>query len=196
MLFLNLPDAAPVLVHETVPIAASSAVSNVRTDGICEFTWADTDPDYKPRSMFMDYSSYMLDLLPKDFVESHLGLGMSADDLKWLKEWDKGMEIKIVRAPKHGQMIIDDSMDADYPSYVPDKNFVGRDSVEVLVSAKDLQGRPISKKLVYFINVLPQKEMDKVVSRHKAMVKKYCGTSKPDWRISGSASPNASLTRQ
>jgi hypothetical protein len=50
-----------------------------------------------------------------------------------------------------------------------------------------MNGRPISLKLVYFINVVAHDEFHKITGNYYQSVKKYCGTTKSYWRISDSA---------
>ena len=185
MFFITLPNVEPLALNEIIPVVAKKSDANhLRTDGICAFKWANTEAVNRS-AMYMAYADYMLDFLPQDFVENKIKTkGISSVNLKWLREWDNSLVIKVTVPPKHGDMLIDDRMDEAHPSYSPHKGYVGKDRVEVLVSGKDLEGRSISKKLVYFINVLPEKEMDAVVKKYSAAVKKYCGTADPVWRIS------------
>ena len=185
MLFMTLPDIEPVAFPGIIPVVVQkSGTSHLQTHGICKFQWANTETE-NHISMVMGYEEYMLDLLPQDFVENKIRTkGISSANLKWLNEWSNSLVIKVTVPPMHGEMVIDDRITRMHPSYSPHKGYVGKDRLEVLVTGKDLEGRAISKKLVYFINVLPQKEMDVVVKKYSASVKKYCGTTKPVWRIS------------
>jgi hypothetical protein len=150
MLFLDLPDTGSLPVSETV--ADASKPRSIRTDGLCAFATANMG-EAQSSSYLTDYTYYMREFLPKDFLKKVTGKGAwDADALAWYMDWANSMEVKIVRAPEHGEMVIVDDLSIYPSSYRPDKNFVGKDRVEVLVTAKDYEGRSVSKKLVLFIN--------------------------------------------
>ncbi|RZI86511.1 MAG: hypothetical protein EOP38_01005 [Rubrivivax sp.] len=172
-----IPDDAP-LVH-----AASRAAHAVNVKGICQFAQADTDPNYTPRALYMGYASYLQDILPKNLSGVDAGPARTADQLAWFDAWVKTVKVVVVRAPQHGRMVADDMMDTDQPSYAPDKGFVGKDQVDVLVSAKDAKGHVITTKLVYFINVTPTRDFLAVAENLQTMVKRYCGKNAPVWPI-------------
>lgn len=66
------------------------------------------------------------------------------------------------------------------------------DRIDLLVEGKDDLGRPISMTLRYFINVLPSKEIGKVIANdriYSRTIKRLCGTDKAIWRISDEQHP-------
>ena len=164
-------------------VTASVSVGNtISTDGVCGFHIANTATGRESPAMSMNYQMYMLEFLPKYFV-NQLNKGISEEALAKMSAWDASLKVEITRDPAHGKMINDTSV-SNHPAYLPDKDFVGNDRVEVMVSGMDLNGTPISKKVIFFINVVSNKEMDRVVSNYKSAIAKYCGASKPVWRIS------------
>jgi hypothetical protein len=173
MLYLDMP----VAIYAVAMTNTTHSKTNVvRTDGICTFHWSSTKDDHRPMAMLMGYSALTIDLLPKDFVDG----AWSGENNRWYREWSHSLDVEIIRPPKHGVMVIQDDLDI-YPSYLPTEGYIGKDQVDVLVKAKDLEGRPIAKKLVYFINVISKKESDTIDAN--SLFQKYCGNQR-QWRIS------------
>ena len=75
--------------------------------------------------------------------------------------------------------------------YVPNKDFIGKDRVDFLVSGKDLDGRPFELTVKYYINVVSDTQLQKAIKNDKTYqqaMKKYCSSSTATWRISDSDS--------
>lgn len=173
----SIPDSVPqVQVAGRVAVVAD-------VQGICQFAQADMDPAYTPSAVYLGYASYLQDILPKDLSGVDAGPGRTADQLAWFENWQKSIRVTVVSAPRHGRMIVDDKIDRRQPSYFPNKGFVGKDRVDVLVSAKDGKGRLVTRKLVYFINVLPGETFEKLADNHRPMVKRHCGKDAPVWPV-------------
>lgn len=180
MLYLDMLEAAPVAIYAAAgESATSSTKGSVRTEGICTIADMNAKGISSPMAELMGYDFYMRDMLSKAFVEQYTR-GVSSDALRKYMEWSHSLDIEILRLPKHGNMVIQDDLDI-YPSYLPTEGYIGKDRVDVLVKAKDLEGRPIAKKLVFFINVLSEKE-SKDIQHTKAQFQKYCGVQR-HWRI-------------
>ena len=186
MLYVNMPDSAPVQIPISSAIVASVAVARpMRTDGVCNIVPANS-PEYPDENAAsgMGYSDYMQDFLPKNWVQDHVGKGAySSADLKQYTDWSDSLEITVTQPPRHGKMLVVPTVDSK-PSYVPNKNYIGKDRVEVEIRGKDFDGRAITKKVIYFINVVPSEKMNGIIAKYTSALQKYCGTDKPEWRIS------------
>ena len=166
------------LALATLTLISTSVVGAERTDAVCRFAQADGP------SIFMGYGEFLYEFLPRSFVKS-LGKGMSADDLALLSDWQAKIRVHVLRPPAHGSMPIDPGFDPGKPSYVPDKGFRGQDRVDVRVRGVDFKGHTISKRVVFYVNVLKQREFDSLTTgeAHRAAIAKYCGSRKPVWRL-------------
>lgn len=175
MLYMNMPDAAPVQI---AAVATNVTVAKaMRTDGVCWIT--------SPGGGSMGYDAEMWEFLPKDWVQTHVGKGSySSADFKQFIDWGNSLKVTITRPPQHGKMEIDPVWDSVHPSYKPNPGYLGKDRFEVEIHGKDFDGRPIAKKVIYFINVVPGEKMAGVIANYKSALQKYCGTSKPSWKIS------------
>ncbi len=173
---------AATLALATVIVFSTSVVGAERTDAVCTFVQADGGP------MSMGYGEYLYEFLPPSFVNS-LGKGMSADDIARLNDWYAKIQVRVLLPPAHGSMSINPTLDPGKPSYAPAKGFRGQDRVDVRIQGVDFEGRNISKKVVFYVNVLKPREFDHVTTRqgHRAAIAKYCGSQKPVWRLQESA---------
>jgi hypothetical protein len=204
MLFFALPDAVPLAVDQApvVMVADASTASSktaVRkmTYGVCGLFYA-YDDDLYDRAVDRDRSinslnpdPYLIDFLPLEIQEafSYPHSALIGEELDRHKEWEeKPKKYTLLRAPKHGKFVCVE--DGPYNHYLPDRNYVGKDRIDLLVEGEDYEGRPISMTLRYYINVLPSEELSKV--DYYRAIKKYCGTKNGSWRISGSQADDSS----
>jgi hypothetical protein len=194
MLNVSLPPSLPESAQQVQVADALAGAMDVK--GICEFARANTDPDSSPSALYMAYANYLQDILPKDLSGVDAGKARTADQLAWFENWANTIRVVVIRTPQHGRMVLDDRMYQTLPSYVPDNGFVGKDRVDVLVSAKDASDHLITRKLVYFINVLPAKKMEEFVDHYQPMVKRYCGRGAPVWPIRGDESVKMSARKR
>ena len=173
MLYMNIPDGAPIQVP-TPPtmVAVVAAAKPMRTDGVCDIISVNTGDDVVA-AQILNYSYYMREFLPKDYLTREISTaGVIADHPISLAQWEDSLTVTITRSPLHGQMIVIPSK-SQTPSYVPNKNYIGKDRVEALISGKDLKGNPIVKKLIFFINVAPREKMDGVIAKYDLVPEKW-----------------------
>jgi hypothetical protein len=198
MFFLAFPDTLPQVIidqQSTVIVAdasASSPKSAVRkmTFGVCELLYAtEDDQDEISNRNPLSPSRHMIEFLPKE-IRNLLGPGtLSFVDIGGLDlmEWDNSFQITLLRAPEHGKFV------NGYGEYLPNRDYIGKDRVDLLVEGRDDKGRPIALTLRYYINVLPREELHKISAEkgYSKALKKYCGATEFHWRISESQSlPN------
>ncbi|MCL2020838.1 MAG: hypothetical protein FWG81_01725 [Betaproteobacteria bacterium] len=199
-----LPDAAPLPMYETpsvqvatVPQAQTSkstSASAIRrmNYGVCQLTF---DYDYarsQGEGIALGLLSYMTDFLSASMQEKLSAEGGGAyyqSEWEWFWEWEESLKITVLRAPSNGTIIVmEDRGDA---TYLPNKGYIGKDRVDLLVEGKDDSGRPIALTLRYYINVLNNKDYAKIFNldgenegAYAKALQKYCGVSKKYWRIS------------
>jgi hypothetical protein len=195
MLFFVTPDAIPQEIYQSqMVVAANASVSSksaVRkmTYGVCQLFYSYDEELYEKAiatdsgTNSLNPSLYMTLFLPKKILDL-IAPGSSADvgDLDF-QDWRNSFQITLLRAPEHGQLV---NLKNGYNEYVPNGNYVGKDRVDLLVEGKDDLGRPISMTLRYYINVLPDGELSRIVyeeGAHAKTLKQYCGTQKDYWRI-------------
>jgi hypothetical protein len=174
MPYMNMPETVPV----KIPVLATNAAmaNEMRIDGVCQIVAGVSE---------MGYDSLMQSFLPEDWVENHVGKGSySSADLQKYSDWSENLSVTVTRQPQHGKMEIVPSMNRIHPSYIPNENYIGKDRVEVEIHGKDFDGRTIGKKVIFFINVVPGEEFRGLIDNYKSSLQKYCGTDKPEWRIS------------
>jgi hypothetical protein len=176
MVFFATPDAAPAPVYAPVTVAAASA-SQAQTYGVCQFV-----PNPTVGGIELEPATYLTKLLPKDFLDRLYLNDLSQEQWDWYGNWLDTLSVKVLNAPQHGKMV-----GYRLESYSPNDGFTGKDSLDLLVQGKDMNGRPISLKLVYFVNVVSKNDYVKVADNYSKSLSKYCGTTKPYWRISDSA---------
>lgn len=181
MLSMDVPPSTAEAASR-VQVASRTEVS-ADAKGICLFASADADPNDRPSALYLGYVSYLQDIVPKDLSGVDAGPARTAEQLAWFDNWARAVKVVVVRAPIHGSMIQDEAMDPDHPSYRPNKGFVGKDRVDVLVSAKGAKGRLVTRKLVYFINVVPEVQFGKIADNHQLMIRRHCGQAEPVWSI-------------
>jgi hypothetical protein len=186
MVFFVAPDAAPQPVYQAEVVAdASSAsvkssIARKMTYGVCDLSV--TNEDKTLRTV-----PYMKRFLSKDMqltLSLPSGAHLRQEAVDWLEQADSFAKT-VLLAPKHGKLV---NFENDpYIQYLPEKGYIGKDRIDLLVEGKDDLGRPIAMTVRYYINVLPSKEIDKVIvdeRTYSKAIKKYCGTSKQAWRIS------------
>ena len=192
MLILDMPEAAPVPVYETIQVAAAtpSAVRKM-TYGTCVLTFfADREGG---GGAIISPEFYMEDFLPKDLKDTLRlpgGGGGNQELWDWHADWQNHLTVKVLQKPQHGKLNIDNG------EYYPEIGYLGKDRIDLLVEGKDDKGRPIAMKQIYYINVILHSEMKKAIVSDKTFdqaIKKYCGTSTHHWRIS-SGEGGSSLT--
>ena len=193
MVFLALPDAAPLPLYETPSVLAAAApqaptAPTVRrmTYGVCDFM-----PQRESNSRDDDYvfgslnpNVYMMDLLSawmQDKLSDPCG-GCSQSEWDWLDVWEKSLKVTVLRSPSHGAIIAGNA-------YLPNKGYVGKDRVDIRVEGKDDAGRPIALTLRYHMNVMTNESFSKIIkteNNYSKASRQYCGinTNKSHWRIS------------
>ena len=199
MLFLALPDVAPLPMYETSSVllaAAPQAQSPKITTrqavrsmvyGVCTF----------PIQHNMDYADHIdrgagWSLSPSDYMRDFLSVSMQdkifnscevcyPSEQDWFWEWRNSFKITVLRSPSHGAIIAENA-------YLPNKGYVGKDRVDIRVEGKDDAGRPIALTLRYHINVVTDESFLKIVDEkednYSKALRQYCGTNKGYWRIS------------
>ena len=86
--------------------------------------------------------------------------------------------MKVITQPKHGKW--------DGGFYGPNLNYLGKDTVVILVEGVDKNGSPFSVLFRYYINVNPKEYRNEVDVPQS--IKKYCGAINNMWRISSTDS--------
>jgi len=117
----------------------------------------------------------------------------SAKALERFWQWEKDLKIRVISNPKHGTII------GENHGYMQSKNFIGKDSVELIAEGNDINGKVISAKLIYFINIMPRKKYHgwaDTAESHLGYLKKYCGKTKERWRISNTPSTSGTMAPQ
>jgi hypothetical protein len=133
-----------------------------------------------------------LNILPKGYYTETIAKAGAADDRNYtVPDWMDSLIIKRINEPKHGVMA-----KADVPDYykgftgslyVPNKDFIGKDRVDFLVTGKDLDGKPFEMTVKYYINVVSDTQLQKAIKNDKTYqqaMKMYCDSSTTTWRIS------------
>lgn len=110
-------------------------------------------------------------------------------DWQWYTEWSNSFKVTILRAPAHGKFVnLRNDPRLDDLQYLPHRDYIGKDRVDVIVEGKDDRGRPVALTIKYFINVLPRKELYRIVDKGSASIvqtyKKLCGVGKAVWHLS------------
>ena len=211
MLFLVLPDATPLPLYETpsVLVAAAQnqtqvsqalAKSTVRsmTYGVCELVpqnnwdfYDDMEYDqlvFLGAGQYLMQSVYMVDFLSaplRDKLRQKHGSSIFQSEWDWFSDWVDSFKVTELHAPNHGMFINNGSSS----TYLPNKGYVGKDRLDILVEAKDDLGRPIAMTIKYYINVLKRKDFAKAIDgdddkEYTKALRKYCGANKGYWRIS------------
>ena len=178
MIFIAMTDAPPVPVHEIVQVASTSSdkVRNL-TYGVCEFVLADKSfpGELSPKGLVVNL---LTGNLKKDF-----GNGvMSDDERRLVYDFIDSVTVKNLSEPKHGAIF-------NKTSYLPNKDYIGKDRVDFLLEGKDLNGRAFAIRAKYYINVLPDAQLNEVIKSHKTRQraeKEYCGTIESIWRVTDS----------
>ena len=202
-------DVPPVPVYQTVT-STSQTISvpfKKMTYGVCDLQLSITDErDYESalkggRGLTLPVEDVALNLLPEGYYTEIVAKASAADDKNYIvPDWLNSLVIKRLSEPKHGVMVKAKVPDyfqgfTDY-LYVPNKNYVGTDRVDFLVTGKDLNGNPFEMTVKYYINVMSDDKLQKAIKSDKAYqnaVKNYCGHSKQTWRISESETPSPLL---
>lgn len=186
MVFFVAPDAAPQPVYQAEVVADASSASvpaaavRKMTYGVCDLSVADEDKTLRT-------VPYMKHFLSKDMqltLSLPSGAHLRQEAVDWLEQADSFAKT-VLLAPKHGKLV---NFENDpYIQYLPEKGYIGKDRIDLLVEGKDDLGRPIAMTIRFYINVLPRQEIDKAIvngQTYAKAIKKYCGTSKEAWRIS------------
>jgi hypothetical protein len=177
----------------TEPISKTAVKK--KTFGICKLFSANLkiDDNYK---YAQESLTYMSELLTEN-MQKRLESNTDGDALGWAYDWWDSFKTTILLVPQHGKLINEGtSTNLTYAVYRPDIGYVGKDRFDLLVEAKDDLGRPIALALHYYINVLPEDKLSKIVQdgTYIQAVKKYCGTKKDYWRISESQNGDSLLS--
>jgi hypothetical protein len=202
MLFLALPDVLPqpVMQESVVLVADASATlpkkSAIikRVYGICELVYQ-TEEDWQewPNNIgggrFLEPEAFMISFLPENVQIEH-GIFKGGHPSDWFLEWQDSFKITLLRAPKHGKLI------ESRNNYIPNRDYIGKDRVDLLVEGKDHEGRDIYLTLRFYINVLPSEELHKIVKEGRTgkIREKLCGVKTLRWRISESQSDDSLLS--
>jgi hypothetical protein len=171
MVFIATPDTMPQAVQQEsiVLVAASNSVSSVRkmTFGVCELFYATEDDVSEANDSSVNSlhpTTYMNDFLPaemKNLLESH---GSGGIDWEWYGEWLESFKVTIFKQPAHGKFVnLRNDPKLHDLQYLPDRGYLGKDHVDVLVEGKDDRGRSIALTLKYYINVLPGQKLSQIV---------------------------------
>jgi hypothetical protein len=190
MVFIAMADAPPVPVYQvaTATQKQSAAVKKL-TYGTCNLIPAIiSDHNYETALKYpggdFDVAWLAMQLLVPWSEGPH-----TADSSDFLYDLAYSFEVKRLNAPKHG-LVVKERSDKKYiSSYVPNKNYTGKDRVDFLVTGKDLDGKPFEMTVKYYINVVPDDKLQKAIKYDKTYqqaIKQYCGHSKGTWRISES----------
>ena len=190
MMFFAMQDMPPAPMVETMQVAKAPSVtasSSVRkmTYGTCKFVYAynvDRPEVLSVRALdLVGPMTYFLS--PK--IQKTLGTRMAAPggdiDWDWFNNWRDSFTITVLRKPQHGKMV--DSKVVETILYLPNKGYLGKDRIDLLVEAKDDRGRPVAMTLRHYINVLSKEKLESISDIHQAF-QKACGTRKSFWRIS------------
>ena len=170
----------------------AGAAKTMRTDGVCHIASANLK-DSSHRGDLMGYDGHMQEFLPKDWVRLNVGKGSySSEAHQKYSDWSESLKVTVTRAPQHGEMVLDSTVDNIYPSYLPQVGYLGKDRVEVEIKGVDFEGKPIAKKVIFFIQVVPSERIRGIIDNYKVSLQKYCGTSQPTWKISQSGQSNTS----
>jgi hypothetical protein len=186
MVFFVAPDAAPQPVYQAEVVADASSAS-VPATAVRKMTYGVCDLSVANRGSTLRTVPNMMDFLSKDMqlmLSLPSGAHLSQEAVDWLEQADSFAKT-VLLAPKHGELV---NLENDpYIQYLPEKGYIGKDRIDLLVEGEDDLGRPIAMTIRYYINVLPRKEIDRVIvdeQTYSKAIKKYCGTSKQAWRIS------------
>lgn len=186
MVFFVVPDAAPEPVYQAAVVADASSAS-VKSSTVRKMTYGVCDLSVTNEDNTLRTVPYMERFLSKDMqltLSLPSGAHLRQEAVDWLEQADSFAKT-VLLAPKHGKLV---NFENDpYIQYLPEKGYIGKDRIDLLVEGEDELGRPIAMTIRYYINVLPRKEIDKVIVNEQTYakaIKKYCGTSKEAWRIS------------
>lgn len=189
MVFIESPDVMPQPVQQEsiVLAAASNSASSVRrmTYGVCELVYA-TD------EISENQDSSVNELHPTTYMDKFLspklqkalnmpaGAAPAINDV-WYEHWSSSFKISLLKAPMYGKFV---NMSNDpYSQYLPVRDYIGKDTVDLLVEGFDDKDRPVALTLKYYINVLPEKELHKIVDEGKSakLQEKLCGKNESYW---------------
>ena len=197
MVFFATPDMPPqAVMQEQVVIAAAPSASAAKmrqmTFGVCELFYATEDErdgihDSSVNSLHP--TTYMDSFLPAEMQNLLNSRGSGGIDWDWYGEWSDSFKVTILREPAHGKFVnLRNDPKLHSLQYLPVRDYVGKDRVDVLVEGKDDRGRPIALTIKYFINVLPEEKLFRIVDKGTGSIvqtyKKLCGVGKGVWRIS------------
>lgn len=189
MVFFALPDPAPALIYQAAVVADASSTSvpivpitavRKMTYGVCDLSVANEDKTLRT-------VPYMKSFLSKDMqltLSLPSGAHLRQEAVDWLEQADSFTKT-VLLAPKHGKLVNNEN--EPFVQYLAEKDYIGKERIDLLVEGQDDLGRPIAMTMRYYINVLPRKEIDKIIvneQTYSRAIKKYCGTSKEAWRIS------------
>ncbi|WP_024873574.1 hypothetical protein [Tolumonas lignilytica] len=194
MVFIATPDVMPQAVpQESIVLAAASdsasSASSIRsmTYGVCELSIATEDDiseedDSSVNSLHP--TTYMNNFLPAEMKILLESRGSGGIDWEWYGEWLESFKVSILQQPAHGKFVNlrNDPKFHDL-QYLPNRDYLGKDRVAVLVEGKDERGRSIALTLKYFINVLPRQKLHQIVEEGQSakLQEKLCGKSESYW---------------
>jgi hypothetical protein len=178
MLFLAMTDVPPPVNEKVLVATAPSNSVKALNYGVCEFVNSsvgrDNGNDLWPQRFITEF-------LPKEIHEKLENNVLDSEELSLVSDWMDNITVKRLQEPKHGIML-------DKGKYLPNEGYIGKDRVDFLLEGKDLSGHPISMKLKYYINVMPESQFHNVIENNKDFqqaLKKYCGSTVATWQISG-----------
>jgi hypothetical protein len=186
MMFIAPPDAAPALVKDAAS-AIKQTPSTTPIYGVCAFA-----NNTAVMGNEMSPSRFLLDLLPKEFIERLKINDLSQNEWDWLGRWYEQVTVNVLSGPQHGKIDSNASL-----AYYAEQGYEGKDRMEVLVSSKDMSGRTISMKVIYFINVVSNQESKNVAESYSQSLLKYCHAKSESWRRAHaptSSSPQGEVT--
>ena len=188
MIYLNMPDSVPQIIYEQAQLTENRSTVRQMTYGVCKFAISTkSSPVFEDSSVnAFAVDQLMVRFLPKELQEKFFRNELSFDQRDWIDDWSRTFKVEILRHPSHGKMV---NSYTQYTQYLPDVGYIGKDRVDFLVTGKDDKGHPIAMTLIYYINVLEDKDFDKNSinkTAYQNALKKYCGVRNESWRISDS----------
>lgn len=188
MILIAMADVPPVPVYQaTASTQTTSAAVKKLTYGVCYIEPSITVQDKGGEIFLAPYNIALHKILPKEYTSELVGKAGAADDRNNIvTDWLYSLDVKRLNEPEHG-VIIKDAKGFREILYAPNKNYIGKDRLDFLVTGKDLDGKPFEMTVKYYINMMPDDKLQKLIKNEKAYqqaVKQHCGSSVGKLRIS------------